>query len=197
MGREALYIHRSTHKADVRALVYYPYTWSASDYDTGDRLDAAADTRVTSSGGTRYSFDFVANHMPGTGRVFVDQATRRALKAPQKAADLAKQHGEQLREANIFKDYDTVIAIGDSGRGPQVARMLLGLLSEGGTEPFTHAVTADSFDTNAPHPPAFTVVRGSVFLLRHAGIQNTAFSVPRRRPRNLALDARAVAYKRE
>lgn len=130
----AIVIHRASTRGGQRAgtVVYAPYPWAANESNAYHRYEAIAE---------RSGFDVVVGHVPGTGRVIIDRATRRSLR-PANFGDfieLTTSHAEAVAKA--VGSYAVRIGLGDSARGVWISTMQL---SE--ARPFTHVLIRDGIN---------------------------------------------------
>ena len=130
----------------AEGVVYAPYSWGGNDNNSHNRYAAIA---------KESGFDVINRHVPGTGKVFVDSATRRSLRR----GDIAELAAEEAAEASTYlNDYNVRIGMGDSGRGVWVAKMSLHKV-------FSHVLIRDGFNAHAPE----NVRQGTLRVLLHAG----------------------------
>ncbi len=135
-----------TARRMANGVVYAPYSWGGNDNNSHNRYAALAQES---------GFDVINRHVPGTGAVIIDRATRRDLRRGD-IAELAAQEAANVEK--YLNDYEVRVAMGDSGRGLWVATMSLHKI-------FSHVLIRDGFNAHAPE----SVLQGTLRVLLRAG----------------------------
>jgi len=118
-------------------VINAPYTWAGNEYNSDARYDAIAQ---------HTGCIVLASHAAGTGKVYIDSATRRSLR-PGRLHELAAEEAAFFERATQGR-FSTRIGLGDSGRATWVAAMQLS--QPNGHRPFTHVLTRDGVNLEAP-----------------------------------------------
>jgi hypothetical protein len=132
-------------------VIYFAYPWAGHAGNTEDRLRRIAEALRA---------DIIAGHAPGTGRLYTDPLTRRALHAndTELLRQLAVTHAHLVEKEIKQKGYTRRIGWGDSGRSWLIATMALH------TTLFTEVLTRDGAILDR-----IGVAKGALRLLREGG----------------------------
>jgi len=143
-------------------VVFSPLTFAGTYYNSDARLQALA---------TQSGFDVVTTHASGTGRIFTDRKTRKAVR--KQLATEVKRQGRALGEDARYQSYPGHrIGQGLSGRSLWVAEMAYWLYQDGDL-PFTHVQTCDGVNLATPEP-----VLSGVRRMRQKGGERSEVSAP-------------------
>lgn len=138
--KEAFHYYSARPGTTAEHVVFSPFPYAGNRYNSDERLQALAE---------HSGFDIVTAHAAGTGKVFVDRATRKTIRGHLKT--LVQRQGEALYEDSRYQAYPGHrIGQGVSGRSLWIAEMAYWMYNEGVDDLFTHVQTCDGINFAAP-----------------------------------------------
>jgi hypothetical protein len=145
-------VHRSPKVAagltDAKGAVFAPFSFAGNEANSAARYDEIA--RLT-------GMDVWTAHSSGTGKIYIDRATRRSLR-PGKLRDITDDYAQEV--GTMLAGYAVRLGMGDSGRGVWIATM-----QQASAKPFSHVLIRDGVNLYAPEP----VTTGARRLFEHGG----------------------------